>query len=183
MTTSARTERATVFLEMADLSSDFIDRAVQAYLRQCKPGDRSVVESVVGVETVHGVRHTANSRVLADVSFQLLVQNFCVREGDELTGTVIGTFNEGVTLRAGDNVFAIVKFPADGAGKKRYVFRNGAWYAGQPLGDPESAAREDGGGDGLAGYERIAVVGTDYACRVTCVIVDNHVQKCFAEPV
>jgi hypothetical protein len=182
MSTSVRVERVTVFLEMADLSSDFQDRAMQAYLVQCKPSDGSVVENVVGIDKIHRVQHTANARVLADITIRLWVYSVRTREGDILTGTVIGTFNQGVTISAGNNIFAIVRFVTTDDTEK-FLFRDGVWYARRSTKQDPALPSAPSNRPSLADCDRIATIGSQYTFLVTQVIVDGLRQKCFAVPV
>jgi hypothetical protein len=187
MSTSVRVERVTLFLEMADLSSDFADRAMRAYLVQCKPSDGSVVENVVGIDKIHRVQHTANARVLADITIRLWVYSVRTQKGDIITGNVIGTFNQGVTISAGNNVFAIVKFVATDDAEK-FLFRDGVWYARRTTTEktappPSSSPPSFVIRPSLTGYDRIATIGSQYTFLVTQVIVDGLRQKCFAVPV
>ena len=186
MTSNVLVERVCVFLEMKDLSSDFTDRAVKAYLAQCKPRDGSVVENVVGVDEIHSVKHTANSRVIADITIRLWVYSIRIRVGDILSGTVIGTFNQGVTISAGNDVYAIVKFQTTDDDAEKYLFRDGVWYTRRPATtkntNPEYPFR-DLHRPSLTGYDRIATIASTYTFLVTQVIVDGQTQKCFALPV
>lgn len=203
MSTSVRNVRTTVFLEMSDLTADISDRAGRAFLQQRQRTNGDVVKDVFGEVEFHSVRHTANSRILADISIGVLVQNAAVEAGSQLTGTVVGTYDGGVTIRAGKNIYAIVQFPNNGS----YMFRDGVWFVRhqlysipgskgpvQPSPPPHSprgtgtgtGTERKGSGGGQRGnsftWERVAAVGTDYTCRIIDVITTpDGVRKCFAE--
>ena len=144
-----------VFIHMKHLGPGLY-AVLEAELMSRARARSASIHSFIGVDRIISSKMTPNEKARVTVAYSVREIEYTLVPGDIVSGTIIGTYEGGASAKVDENIWVLVCFNSD------YRSVDHIWH--------------DGSGVSWG-------VGDSIMCKLTDVMNENGIVRCFATPV